>query len=484
MRKKIADWAENDSTHSVCWMHGAAGTGKSTICTSFVEKLRKEGRLGSFQFFLRGKSSCGNIIRTIAYDLAHSNSSVAAAVITAASSNDLISAPMSTQFNELLLKPLQHYSKEGSEPMVVVLDALDESGDAAQRAEILELLADKFDELKHAIRVFVTSRPEGDIVDAFADKPAIQILDLATSSEESRRDVFNFLMDKLPPLVKVATSWDWKKVISDLAKASDGLFIWAATSVKLVAASSFPLKTLKSLMQNAQSLGLNDLYESALQNALQWDAYTRDIFGKVMTVIVFGKHEIRNYQTIDELLGLPEEESSINILSKLQSLLTFEPNKPISFHHTSFPDYLMAPERKKDPWFVDVKETLQFFTKRCFTYMKENLRFNLCDIPSSLDFNKNIKDLPDRVEKSIQRPLRYACIYSAHHLAETEYSDEMAKVLQEFLETRFTFWLEVLSVLGRVDEAGPALLRGIQWIGVRRFDFIHCTVFTHSHLET
>ena len=92
-----------------------------------AEQFRREGRLGSNQFFIRGKNDPGAVIRTIAFDLAHSNSAVAAAVITAATSNDLISAPLPTQFSELLLKPLLNYGQEDNEPMIVVLDALDES---------------------------------------------------------------------------------------------------------------------------------------------------------------------------------------------------------------------------------------------------------------------------------------------------------------------------------------------------------------------
>jgi pantothenate kinase-related protein Tda10 len=56
--KSIADWQTTPSPdQNIFWLHGQAGSGKSTISTTLAEYFRELGRLSAFMFFDRNNPS-------------------------------------------------------------------------------------------------------------------------------------------------------------------------------------------------------------------------------------------------------------------------------------------------------------------------------------------------------------------------------------------------------------------------------------------
>ena len=89
----------------------------------------------------------------------------------------------------------------------------------------------------------------------------------------------------------------------------------------------------------------------------------------------------------------------------------------------------------------------------------------MCSIPNYA-LNSEVEDLQKRIEESgIPGALEYACRSWYKHLivAEDQVLDVLS-ALQSFLAEKFTFWLEVLSVLSAMGEAVHALTRTIQWL--------------------
>jgi WD40 repeat protein len=99
--------------------------------------------------------------------------------------------------------------------------------------------------------------------------------------------------------------------------------------------------------------------------------------------------------------------------------------------------------------------------------MKENLRFNICSLESSHILNADIPDLLSRAKQHIPQHLSYSCTWWASHLTETEFHDGIFQDLQNFMQNRFLFWLEVLSIINRVNLASRALSLLTNWILVR-----------------
>lgn len=94
----IEHWALTPvDQHNILWLHGVAGSGKSTICTSAVETLRDAGCLGAFICFDRSTADTYNpdsIIRTLSYQLALLHNEVGSSIFAALENNpDILLSP-------------------------------------------------------------------------------------------------------------------------------------------------------------------------------------------------------------------------------------------------------------------------------------------------------------------------------------------------------------------------------------------------------
>jgi hypothetical protein len=92
--------------------------------------------------------------------------------------------------------------------------------------------------------------------------------------------------------------------------------------------------------------------------------------------------------------------------------------------------------------------------------MASKLRFNICELESSYLPNSEIQDLTNRVEQKIPDALQYSCLYWAHHLCYEggPIVGEISGLLDGFFaESQPLYWLEVLSLMGKVPDAILAL---------------------------
>ena len=80
--------------------------------------------------------------------------------------------------------------------------------------------------------------------------------------------------------------------------------------------------------------------------------------------------------------------------------------------------------------------------------------------------NSEVEDLSKRIDESgICGALEYACRSWHKHLIITKHQTlDVVSALSNFLEKKFTFWLEVLSVLGAVGDAAHALISTRKWL--------------------
>lgn len=100
--------------------------------------------------------------------------------------------------------------------------------------------------------------------------------------------------------------------------------------------------------------------------------------------------------------------------------------------------------------------------------MKAELRFNICDLTSSFILNNDNDGLEDRIGAHILPHISYACIFWAQHLCNVPYVPGLIRDLSNFLYSHLLYWLEVLSLLKKVNTAGHALFTVMKWIGVSR----------------
>ena len=476
--KSIVDWLTTPSPdQNILWLHGLAGSGKSTIATTIAEYFRELGRLGAFMFFDRSNplsSEPATVVPTLCYKLASFDPTIRAAVCAQIEHDPSIAeASLRVQFTKLLREPLGSQAVlHNKGPVVIVLDAFDECGDSSSRKNLLALLARDFVKFPAAFRFVITSRREPDIEAAFSRSSNIVTRELDIGNNANVSDISLYLHRHLSsfredPIFQLASDWPGEEKIRALTQSSAGLFIWASTAIKFIAEGPHPDPQLNVLLnphpREAES-ALDALYSTALCASGNWDRHgVAADFCAVLGVIVTAREPLSDI-TIDHVLGFDGPRSSTFILSRLHCLLQWTQGQAARPLHASFADYLTDPNRcGGQPWFIDVSVHHELLARGCFQIMKAELKFNICHLKTSYVFNDNVPDLNARIQDHIPVYLSYACRFWADHLQETKCTPTALSDVDDLLCHQLLFWLEVLSLIKGVHTASPALLSTTDW---------------------
>jgi len=151
------------------------------------------------------------------------------------------------------------------------------------------------------------------------------------------------------------------------------------------------------------------------------------------------------------------------LLSSFHSLLILQQdaNHPIRPFHKSFPDFLVDPTRCINPRFrVSPPDHHSELVIGCLELMNRRLKKNMFGFQDG-SANDEADGLRKRAEGDIDHGLRYACELWHKHLIDADaaptHTANITSILHQFLEQKFVFWLEVLSILGTLRSAVNAL---------------------------
>ncbi|KAF7977773.1 hypothetical protein HWV62_2657 [Athelia sp. TMB] len=479
LQKEIVDWLMNSSDNkNILWLYGAAGLGKSTVATTVAEYFRGLQRRGAFLFFDRNskeESAPKRVITTLAYQLAEHHQTVCSTV-TAAIENDrqVVSAPLASQFTSLLFGPLSDASTNTSGPIVIILDALDECGDAKSRQALLNILkSPEFAQLPSQFRFLITSRPDHDIKVALSSPSHVHSIDLAQASNE---DMMLYLSHEIKKMYsdrhvidRLPKDWPGKEALQSMVAFAAGLFIWASTALKLLIDADDPVDCLKSLLSQEQRkvFTLHELYKTALLSACNWQpGGMTETYKHILGVIIIGQIPL-TVETIADFLATEDSERTCHMaLQRLGCVITWSPGEPARTLHKSFPDYLTDSSAcGSEPWFIDIEEQQRALTMGCLHIMNERLRFNMCRLQSSYIPNANITGLSVLVKESVPQSLSYPCVFWGHHLRQIPSADSsILSSISQIFEAKFLFWLEALSLIGEVQVASQTIIAVKNWV--------------------
>ncbi|KAF7973362.1 hypothetical protein HWV62_15539 [Athelia sp. TMB] len=441
------------------WLTGVAGSGKSTIATTIAERL--QGQLGAFLFFDRNSPSLSTpdaVIRTLAYQLAMSNKALRDAICNVIELDPQIATrTLSHQFSNLLFGPLQSCSKEIIKPIVIILDAFDECGDPLSRRALAYLLAEKIPSLPPQFRFLITGRPQLDLVNAFTSRPRVKSVSLNASEWKSEADVLLYIQhdmntlyqsrqasDMLPP------GWPSKSKVQQLGARAADSFIYAATAMRYLFSADDVVERLDSLLAQT-AFTLEDLYATALRSASNWDPdeVATESCRKILGAVVVGRIALTD-DTIVEILGFEKSKACRLVLRNLACVLQWSDGSPVRTLHASFADYLTDHRScAHQPWFVDETKYHVEFTIGCLRVMERLLRFNMCHLATSYLRNQDVENLEKRISEFIPQPLSYSCRFWAEHLKQANTTDlQIISLVLQFFQSRFLYWLEVLSLIG------------------------------------
>jgi hypothetical protein len=442
----IEKWIDGprQGQRTVLWLFGLSGSGKSTISATIAEKMRARKRLGGFMFFKRGVkgSRPEPVIRTLAYMLGSFDPRIGDPVSAAIENLPTIAeAPPEYQFQHLITLPLSVAKLPSQNPIVIVIDALDECGTLKGRKRLLKVLKEEISLLPPTIRILVTSRRERDIDQIFRNHRTVLAYELDTTSASMSRDIFKFFTRRfweireehakeyvLPP------DWPGPDKLAALTTRAGGLFIWASTACAFV--EEDPIRRLDQLIAIATSpmpFELVDMYKTALQSACDGKnkAFKSDCLA-ILGLILVAKIGL-SFKAIDSLFDLSSP--SLHIISHLGSILRWSENGPISILHPSFGDFLSPPNGASitDGWFVDLSQHHLHLAERCIKLLEKKLGQK----KSSQPLTKH--DIPEDVS--------YACVYWIEHICCSSVGDAITDKIYRCLSRHLLHWMEAMSVL-------------------------------------
>ena len=382
---------------------------------------------------------------------------------------------------KLIVGPL----KAAHVPTLIIIDALDECKDEEPASAILSILSRYTNEIP-SVKFFITGRPEPRIRSGFRLKALLPITDVLklheVKPETVNNDIKLFFQTRLTELAKersdckLAKNWPSSYDIGILCKKAAGFFIYASTVVKFVMSKNrIPTQQLKLITSLPQSTshegrsGIDILYTQVLGQAIddvdmddeEFHSHFRTVVGAV--VLVFNPLSV---EVLSDLLRVTGVSTTLRSLHSLLLVPTSEA-VPVHVFHKSFPDFLMDQRRCTDhQFFIDPPVHHVEISLSCLKLMLDRLKKNLCRLDDHAILSE-VEDLAHRRKDCIGDTLGYACCFWAKHLVGVPGSGPGVGAVQEAIDKFFTscllFWIEALSLMGKLEIGVHALDSIQQW---------------------
>ncbi|KAG8775190.1 hypothetical protein FRC15_000715 [Serendipita sp. 397] len=484
---EILEWAlrpivEGTSpSQNVYWLYGIPGIGKTAMANSICFRLHKQGQLGGGFFCRRDDPKMSDpkyVLPTLVCKLAETWGGYRKMVAERLRKDPHLN--QSSAGNELFLQLLSSLQNHPPHPLVLVIDGFDECGDISRRRSILTTLLDASLRFNW-IRVVITSRQEEDIESTFSRPEYIghySSKDL-TTEDNKRKDINLFARSKFTS-ISGRDDWPGDDKLAQIVERSGGLFIYIETLWHLVQEELDRDQCLdQALSGESQDVlsGLYDLYSTTINARI---GRNKEAFRSVIGVIIeAGQYQPLPDESVAQLIGVRTDVVT-TLVNKLRSLLYRDTatNGGIRVRHLSIIEFLTGrncPEEIK----VDSKQVNRDMGGFCVRIMTQELRFNICRLESSFIPNRNIADLAPRIKQNISIALLYSCLYWSDHLCHTPDTGDkkIYLALDKFTEDgRLLYWVEVLSLTGKIHVGESGLRRILSWIKLSQEP-----LFRHMH---
>ncbi|KAG8790168.1 hypothetical protein FRC12_012598 [Ceratobasidium sp. 428] len=453
-----------------------AGTGKTTIAYSFCEWLDHSKKLAASFFCSRQLPSCrdvNRIVPTISYQLSRFSRPFQSALSRVLEEDpDLHNQVLLDQFRSLILQPLDQVKDTLPTNLIVVIDALDECENNEGVDRILNALLSCARELP--VKFFVASRPDAKILDRMRGQHGENITTELRLHELDRptvqEDIKTYLTTKLMSHMSLSAA-----NLDILVQRSGVLFIYASTVARYLENDNFSragdrleeiIKVSKHTSEDiGPGKGIHDLYTAILKQAFDSPSLTRQDWNEMKLILdtVVCSKEPLSIDVMAGLLGLGARKVRAALRPLFSVLHLSDIAHTITTLHESFPDYLLDKTRSEG-FHCDANKHNAQLARLCFEQIKVlNPPFNICNLESSYVLDKDVQDLPARVERAISRQLLYACRYWVAHCMLGEQSLDLANMLREFASKRFLLWMEVVNLSGCLHEGVKALYNMRKW---------------------
>lgn len=487
IKERIASWVnDKKANNNLFWLHGPAGTGKSTVSRTMAEMFAVKYQLAASYFFSRsrqGNSELSHFFPTLASQVAEHIPEYKTHLRKAlhdVSNEALVSKSPAAQFELLFTKVLGDPSLKPLliPPQLIIIDALDEFAQQDRIWELLKPLSELGSNASFRLCVLLTSRNTVEIDEAFGElaDATFQSLNLHREySEESRADIEAYLsavFEQLGSRTAPGNLSPWPDAadmaaIIRLATTPSPLFIYASTLHKFLlqkGRGKTPRQQLKKWLVGASD-GISQLaqtYLPVLQDAFRLTPEERQSkqFGPdaangqhIIGAVILAGTPVSPI-TLAGLLDL-ELDVVLQWLHSLRAVFDVreDVDSPVKLLHKSFSDFLLDSEVKASGEFwIDSDGSHEFMALRCFWRMQSNgIKRDICGLGELGCFSADVEE--ELIADCIPSDLQYAATFCFHHLSLSRRQRENCTCIEEFLRTQLLHWLEALSLLRCISTA-------------------------------
>lgn len=438
----------SEESGHILWLTGPSMSGKSTIALTLARKMQRLGRLGSF---ICHNTSCPAFHPDLVMSHITSDLTMCDHNLGGFLHSQVI---RETHFEDGLLE--QAKSTEIIGPVLIVVDVLDGS-DPILRSRSLQFAA-RLAELPKDFRLIFVSRKDEDIRCVLAGMPVLSVAckDITPNSIEVQdRNIRRFIDERLSEYPELIAMWPGKPWLVSIVEASNGCFLWAELAVRFIDGEGSGVDASERIERLSLCRDfpvyhtfagldpLDTLYEAILGyiHATRFRYIHPALFNEILGIL-FTLGEYPSADTLTRFHGgheglalIPAIAASIVFLLRTPPVIN-EPLRPI--HHSV-------------PRLLTVRTRNTHYAHVCLDIMQQCLRFNIADLTSS--YRRNPRPQSTQIRMCINAPLAYACRHWATHLSKSDMSKSLMDKIHGFFETKFLFWLEVMSLLGQIDLA-------------------------------
>ena len=328
------------------WIMGAPGVGKSAFAAQLTHT--RGDTVIAAQFCEWDKPDHRNaprVVRSLAFQLATRLPDYRKLLLTLPEIAELDRKDAAELFDYLLANPLRSVIHGGRERYLIVIDALDEAGEAG-RNPLVEMLARNAQRLPDWLGLVVTSRPEFDVKTPLQ---ALHPFPLDTRSESNRADIRDYVRRELATPLQNRPDAD--RLVEQILKKSEGVFLYVERFCDDVQRSHLSLDRPEQFPQ-----GLGGIFAQYFQRQFPDEEKYEKAIEPALGAILAAREPLP-VEILQKLFGWRETQ----LRKWLRLLASFFPvtnegrHEVVKAYHKSLADWL-EDEAKAGPFFVSVNE--------------------------------------------------------------------------------------------------------------------------------
>ncbi|KAH7093964.1 hypothetical protein BKA62DRAFT_625646 [Auriculariales sp. MPI-PUGE-AT-0066] len=332
----LRQWAASNQGPRIFWLAGLAGTGKTTIASSFCRQCQAAGVMVLSFFISRNtpdRNTITAVVSTLSHQLSHVNSAVLDTIHAALKKQPpILYSKIAVQAKELLVDPLTTLlttSTTTKKRIIIVIDAMDECDDfaASDGRDLLRTLVPALCHQGHDVKLFLTSRYEPELR-VMLDR--VRARDVPTPRGRGelrlgrhphiRHKGFADIRERYP---KIPSAWPPLYQANELVEMSGKLFVFASTVLLWIGEpKASPVSRLTEVLaaiRDSRPVGqherspyeyLDALYLTVLRNATpdaDPESVTNSRLRQVLFMVMYDGYSV-SFDIIAAVLWLADHE--------------------------------------------------------------------------------------------------------------------------------------------------------------------------------